>query len=100
VSERYLHAIREGGRPELFDKGLMGQRILGHLAPAVPRHNSYHWDWVMPDGDFFKSGFGGQGLFISPERDLVIAFFGTMDAPHGENALPSIAQQLSAGWQA
>lgn len=36
---------------------------------------AYQWDWVMTDGDFFKSGGGGQGLYISPIRDLVIAYF-------------------------
>jgi CubicO group peptidase (beta-lactamase class C family) len=35
------------------------------------------WNWITPDGDMFKSGFGGQGLFISPSRDIVIAFTGT-----------------------
>jgi hypothetical protein len=31
----------------------------------------------MADGDLFKGGFGGQGLYVSPARDLVIAFTGT-----------------------
>jgi hypothetical protein len=31
----------------------------------------------MADGDLFKGGFGGQGLYVSPTRDLVIAFTGT-----------------------
>ena len=30
-----------------------------------------------PDGDLFKGGSGGQGLYVSPGRDLVIAFAGT-----------------------
>ena len=37
----------------------------------------------MPDGDFYKGGFGGQGLYISPARDLVIAFFGMPLKPGG-----------------
>ena len=35
----------------------------------------------MPDGDFFKGGHNGQGLYISPERDVVVAFFGSGDDP-------------------
>jgi hypothetical protein len=98
VSERYLNEIIHGGRPEIFERGVLGQRTIDRLAPARPLHNSYHWDFVMPDGDFYKGGFGGQGLYISPARDLVIAFFGTMVEPRRENALMSISQQLSDRW--
>jgi CubicO group peptidase (beta-lactamase class C family) len=99
VSDHYLREIIHGGRPELFDRGVWGQRVLPKLAPARPLHNSYHWDFVMPDGDFFKAGFGGQGLYISPSRDLVIAYYGTLIDSRDENALMTIAHQLSEGWQ-
>jgi CubicO group peptidase (beta-lactamase class C family) len=99
VSERQLHEIVHGGRPEIFSRGALGQRILEKLAPAQPRHNSWQWDFVMPDGDFYKGGFGGSGLYISPSRDLVVTFFGTMAEKREENALMSIAQQLSERWQ-
>jgi CubicO group peptidase (beta-lactamase class C family) len=99
VSERYLNEIIHGGRPEIFERGVLGQRTIDRLAPARPLHNSYHWDFVMPDGDFYKGGFGGQGLYISPARDLVVAFFGTMVETRRENALMSISQQLSERWQ-
>ena len=49
----------------------------------------------MDDGDFFKGGYGGQGLYISPERDLVIAFFGTLDSNGESNELATIARQLA-----
>ncbi|MGI9263111.1 MAG: serine hydrolase, partial [Woeseiaceae bacterium] len=61
----------------------------------MPRHNSYQWDFVMDDGDFFKGGFGGQGLYISPSRDLVIAFFGTFDADEKGHEMTRIARQLA-----
>jgi CubicO group peptidase (beta-lactamase class C family) len=35
------------------------------------------WDFVTDEGDLFKGGFGGQGLYVSPGRDLVVAFAGT-----------------------
>jgi hypothetical protein len=44
-----------------------------------PRHNAYQWDFVMDDGDFFKSGFRGQGLYVSPSRDLVVAYLGEQE---------------------
>jgi CubicO group peptidase (beta-lactamase class C family) len=100
ISERYLHAIIHGGRPELFDTGNYGSRMRERLAPAGPRHNSYQWDAVMPDHDFYKGGFGGNGLYISPTRDLVFAWCGTLVDTRRENALPSIARQLSEQWPA
>jgi CubicO group peptidase (beta-lactamase class C family) len=98
VSERHLRQITDGGRPEIFDTGPLGQRLLEQLAPARPLHNSWQWDFVMPDHDFYKGGFGGQGLYISPTRDLVFAFFGTMVEPRQANTLMSVSQQLSEQW--
>ena len=39
--------------------------------------NRYQWDIVTPDGDLFKAGVGGQGLWVSPSRDAVVVFFST-----------------------
>jgi CubicO group peptidase (beta-lactamase class C family) len=96
ISEQYLHEIQHGGRPEIFDKGQTGKNAIERLSPARPVHNSYQWDFVMPDGDFFKGGYGGQGLYISPARDLVIAFVGTPRDPGEDNAMVSVAQQICA----
>ena len=79
VSEAYLEKIQQGGRPEIFDKAGAGSIIKELLADDPPRHNTYQWDFVMPDGDFFKAGHNGQGLYISPARDMVVAFFGSGD---------------------
>ena len=51
--------------------------------------------FVMDDGDFFKGGFGGQGLYISPSKDLVIAFFGTPDEKGKAHELGRVAWQLA-----
>ncbi|WP_428618052.1 serine hydrolase domain-containing protein [Shewanella sp.] len=37
--------------------------------------NSRQWDLVWPDGDLMKFGLMGQGLYVSPTRDLVIVYF-------------------------
>jgi CubicO group peptidase (beta-lactamase class C family) len=73
----YLAKIQAGGRREIFDRGPAGPKIVEKLYGEHPRHNVDQWDYVMEDGDFFKGGYGGQGLYISPARDLVIAYFGT-----------------------
>lgn len=94
VSDSYLEKIQKGGRPDVFAAGNEDED--DEINGESPRHNSYQWDFVMQDGDFFKGGYGGQGLYISPARDLVIAFFGTFDAD-GENAheMTKISRQLA-----
>ena len=79
VSDAYLEKIQKGGRAEIFTKGALGSVIAEVLSDDPPLHNSYQWDFVMPDGDFFKAGHNGQGLYVSPARDVVIAFFGSGD---------------------
>ncbi|MEH2506739.1 hypothetical protein V1290_005550 [Bradyrhizobium sp. AZCC 1578] len=39
--------------------------------------NSYQWDIVFEDGNFYKKGIGGLGLYISPSCDMVLAWFCT-----------------------
>lgn len=95
VSAAYLDKIQNGGRPELFTKGAIGQALIKRLGGEEPKHNSYQWDFVMEDGDFFKAGYGGQGLYVSPSRDLVIAFFGTPDEELGSNEMILVARQLA-----
>eukprot|EP00747_Dinoflagellata_sp_TGD_P221261 gnl/TRDRNA2_/TRDRNA2_93117_c0_seq1.p1 gnl/TRDRNA2_/TRDRNA2_93117_c0~~gnl/TRDRNA2_/TRDRNA2_93117_c0_seq1.p1 ORF type:complete len:428 (-),score=59.65 gnl/TRDRNA2_/TRDRNA2_93117_c0_seq1:11-1294(-) len=70
VSSSCVQKICKGGRPSL-----LSSREHGEL------HSTYQWDQVWADGSFFKSGFGGQGLYIHTSKDLVLAFFGT----HGYN---------------
>jgi len=57
-----------------------------HPRPRLPRA-SRQWNFAMEDGDLFKGGFGGQGLYVSPGRDLVIAFAGTPRADGSSNLL-------------
>jgi CubicO group peptidase (beta-lactamase class C family) len=84
VSEAYLKKIQQGGRPEIFAKAGAGATWNAIFADDQPHHNTYQWDFVMPDGDFFKAGHDGQGLYLSPSRDVVVAFFGSGD----DNSIP------------
>ena len=93
VSDAYLEKIQIGGRPEIFN---VGRDEVRRVDGEPARHNSYQWDFVMDDGDFFKGGYGGQGLYISPARDLVIAFFGSFDADGvNEHEMTRVARQLA-----
>ncbi len=95
VSDRYLHEIVSGGRPALFANGITGQATSSRMPNDPPLHNSYQWDYVMPDGDFYKGGYGGQGLYISPSRDLIIAFAGAFESGGPASEMASIARQLA-----
>ncbi len=39
--------------------------------------NRYQWDIVFPDGDLYKGGVGGQGIYVSPSADAVVVWFST-----------------------
>jgi hypothetical protein len=49
----------------------------------------------MADGDLFKGGFGGQGLYVSPGRDLVIAFAGVPRADGSASLLRWFSRRLA-----
>ena len=72
VPQLLLDRIQQGCRPEIYERGVDA----GTVDPvADKRCNSRQWDAVFVDGDFYKGGARGQGLYISPARDLVIAWF-------------------------
>lgn len=57
-------------------------------------HPAGQWNLVYPDGDMFKSGFGGQGLYVSPVSDVVIAFAGVPDDQGHVNSLAHLCRDL------
>lgn len=89
VSNAYLEQVQFGCRPELFAAGQFPNLFRDDSELC----NTYQWDNVTKEGDFYKHGSGGQGLYISPSRDLVIAFFGTPN--RYENQMPAVARQLA-----
>lgn len=78
ITSDILNKIQHGGNPKIYAQGYVGKEMLRTLY-ETKLTNSYQWDVVFPDGDFYKSGTGGQGLYVSPSRDLVIAWFSTGD---------------------
>lgn len=86
ISDNYLKKIQEDHNENLTAKSWYSDEL---------KNNSYQWDEVYDNGDFFKAGHNGQGLYISPSIDLVIAFFGTADENGQWNELPLISRQLA-----
>lgn len=59
----------------------------------------WQWDYIWRDGGRFKSGYSGQGLYVDPSRQLVIAWFGTSANYDEDNneMLPVTRQLLASG---
>ncbi|GLP96066.1 serine hydrolase domain-containing protein [Paraferrimonas sedimenticola] len=78
VSDEVVERIRSGVRSKQFYlDGYDGATFVSRLNDDSMISNSRQWDAVWPDGDFWKSGIQTQGLYVSPDKDLVIAFYST-----------------------
>ena len=81
VTPEIVERIRNGVRgEEFFMAGYDGPIFTQRLNDKIVG-NSRQWDAIFEDGDFFKGGLMGQGLYVSPDRDLVIAFYATNISP-------------------
>ncbi|MDO6620855.1 serine hydrolase [Shewanella sp. 6_MG-2023] len=77
VSKNTLVKIQTGGKEENFLKdGRIGAMLTKRFGEK-PLFNSYQWDAVFADGDFYKGGMNGQGIYVSPSKDVVVAWFAT-----------------------
>ncbi|HEY7014498.1 MAG TPA: serine hydrolase domain-containing protein [Streptosporangiaceae bacterium] len=95
ISAEHLRRIQGGARRELHrDRGPLPGYMTEAYGPVLPPA-SRQWDFAMADGDLFKGGFGGQGLYLSPARDLVIAFAGTPEADGSDNLLRWFSRRLA-----
>jgi len=77
IPDALLETIQHGGKPEIYLKGFVGREMQESFPDIEGLANRYQWDIVFPDGDIFKAGVGGQGLYISPSGDTVVAYFST-----------------------
>lgn len=93
VSDAALHRIRKVlPSHEFYMSGVDGPRFMAALNDYVISNNR-QWDNIFPDGDMFKLGFMGQGIYVSPDRDLVIAYFSTNpDEAPGQGYMRPIAK--------
>ncbi|MFQ4141892.1 serine hydrolase domain-containing protein [Chlorogloeopsis sp. ULAP02] len=78
LPEGYIRRLQTEGRKGIFLKGEIGNRLMKSYFPASPPvANSRQWDGVFADGDLYKGGVYGQGIYVSPDKDLVICWFST-----------------------
>lgn len=79
ISDQVLNTIRTSMTPDVFNKGASFNRFVA-MTGEEPVGSSYQWDQIWQDGDMYKSGMRGQGIYISPDKDLVIGWFSERDA--------------------
>jgi CubicO group peptidase (beta-lactamase class C family) len=97
VPDDYIRRIQAGGRSEIYLRGEYGHRVTTAWFPKdPPSSNTWQWDSIWPDGDMHKAGVLGQGLYVSPAEDLVIAYFSTALA----NDLTQYARQIATDLRA
>ncbi len=76
VTPAMIARIQDGVRTkEFFLGGANGPAFVEIFADDTMISNSRQWDMVWPDGDLWKGGLMSQGLYVSPSKDLVIAYF-------------------------
>jgi len=77
IPDLLVEAIQHGGKPEIYLKGFVGREMQASFPDIKGLANRYQWDIVFPDGDFYKGGVGGQGIYVSPSTDAVVVWFST-----------------------
>ncbi|WP_282170930.1 serine hydrolase domain-containing protein [Ruegeria atlantica] len=78
VTPGIIERIRTGVRGrEFYRNGFDGPVFVSRLNDDTVISNSRQWDGVWEDGDIWKSGLQSQAIYVSPDRDLVIAGFST-----------------------
>lgn len=78
ISDATLARIRGGVRDKaFFMNGYDGPVFVDRFGDDTMLGNARQWDCIWPDGDMYKGGFMDQGLYVSPSRNLVIAYFST-----------------------
>lgn len=93
ITDTILERIQSGGHSGRFDSGYIAGNVKRGFPSIEGFTNAYQWDAVFPDdGDLFKAGVGGQGLYVSPKRDAVVVFF--MTGTGGEPT-PAVARAIT-----
>ena len=95
----WTEIIFEQCRPELMEAGRSDTddddgESWGSGDPEI-HCNSRQWDIVWNDGDFYKGGVGGQGVYVSPKRNFVAAWYSTTLIGAGTRYARAIAKAIA-----
>ena len=96
IPQAIMDKIHNRDHLDMYGKGWAGQKFNTAFPDDKAIGNSYQWDAVLSDGDMYKSGVGGQGLYISPANDMVVGWFCTGDGNDQEETMArAIVKSLS-----
>jgi len=97
IPDAIMRKIHDRTHVAMYDKGWAGEKFTTSFYDDAGKiSNRYQWDAVLSDGDLYKSGVGGQGVYISPATDTVVAWFCTSDGNNQEEAMArAVVKHLS-----
>lgn len=90
VPPKVMDMIQNGGRPRPYLDSAKRADFSNWFGEA-PVACSWQWDAVFSDGDLYKGGFHGQALYVSPKREVVVAFFSTSNGRFQEAYLRPVS---------
>ena len=62
----------------------------------VPARSGWQWDLIWADGGMYKGGYSGQGIYVDPDRNLTIVWFGTgLNYNETRNAMLPVSRQIA-----
>jgi CubicO group peptidase (beta-lactamase class C family) len=93
IPRKLVERIQQGCRPELYRQAALSRAA--HDPQEESRCNSRQWDAVFQDGDMYKGGARGQGLYVSPARNVVVVWFSTTSESGWMNYARAIARLLA-----
>lgn len=74
LSDDYLEKVYAAAELADYGTDYMSKRIVTQFG-ETDVGASYQWDAVFADGDIYKSGRTGQGLYVSPATDTVVVWY-------------------------
>ncbi|MBY5991757.1 serine hydrolase domain-containing protein [Ferrimonas balearica] len=88
IPDAIMGKIHERKYIEQYAKGFLGEKLTKSFADDAGNiSNRYQWDAVTSEGDMYKAGVGGQGIYISPASNTVVAWFSTGDGNDQEESM-------------
>ena len=91
VSDSYWEKVYDKTYADALKRGVETDKSK-YFKDGQASHATYQWDLVFNDGDLFKAGRYGQGIYVSPETNTVVVYFSSVYM--NEVYFPGFARQL------
>ena len=74
VSSEVIRTIQQSVTPGVYTMSPASEQFIA-MTTDEPLGGSYQFDAIWADGDMFKGGMRGQGIYISPNKNTVAVWF-------------------------